>query len=156
MKLKGDKQEHRQNDLDRKRQLQRPDEASREVQPGQAEDELGNGSSPDWTRGRSLAAGIPPIRTFELLQIRQTIFRQLAGIALASLRQGAEVTTDLLAGLEIEIPAVGSHNGGQNVGHGSTFEVLQRTIPRAASQLDLVARVYLSPLQLLFRMAPPQ
>jgi hypothetical protein len=47
VKLQCDQREHRRHDLDRERQLQRPDEAGQDQQKDQAEYELGNRFAPD-------------------------------------------------------------------------------------------------------------
>ena len=60
---------------------------------------------------------IPAVGTLELPEIGQAVFRQFAGIAPARLGQGTEIAAYLQAGLEIEVPAVSSNNGGQNVCH---------------------------------------
>jgi hypothetical protein len=50
VKLQCDQRERRHRDLDRERQLQRPDEAGQDQQIDQAEYELGNRFAPDLTR----------------------------------------------------------------------------------------------------------
>lgn len=47
VKLQRDQDEHRRHDLDRERQLQRPEKAGEDQQIGEAEDELGDGFAPD-------------------------------------------------------------------------------------------------------------
>ena len=83
------------------------------------------------------------------------------GIGPARLGQGTEIAAYLQAGLEIEVPAVGSNNGGQNVCH-RRFRGRFPGLParcavhhsRGQRQLDLVVRVYCPPLQQPFRMRP--
>jgi hypothetical protein len=50
VKLQRDQHEHRHRELDRKRQLQRPDEAGQDQEKDQAENELGNRFAPDLDR----------------------------------------------------------------------------------------------------------
>src|SRR5882762_5422967 len=50
VKLQGDERKRRHRDLDRERQLQRPDEAGQDQEIDQAEYELGDRFAPDMTR----------------------------------------------------------------------------------------------------------
>ena len=74
-----------------------------------------------------------------------------------------EIAAYLQAGLEIEVPAVSSNNGGQNVCHRreswtaswACLRGVQRTILPAIRQPDLMVRVDCPPLHGPFRMGAP-
>ena len=83
VKLQCDQRERRHHDLDRERQLQRPDDAGQDQEIDQAEYELGNRFAPDLTR-----CGVS--YTNSSTNSTRISFGQDAGQAASSARSGAQ------------------------------------------------------------------